>query len=128
MTKLRALIDREPVTAEEHEPLATVAQRMFQEEIGSVCVLDATGQLVGICTERDVVRACGAGVDTHAATVGRWMTRDPHTADANDHAAAALQVMIDRGFRHLPVVGEGGLAGVVSIRDLTREVQAARMG
>ena len=126
--KLRELVERPPVTAEEHEPLARVAQRMFDNRVGSVCVVDADERLTGIFTERDLVRACGAGVDTHAATVGRWMTRDPVTADGSDEAAAALQIMIDRDFRHLPVLGEGGLVGVVSIRRLTREIQATRMG
>lgn len=128
MTKLETLASRPPVTAEEHEPLATAAQRMFREQVGSVCVLDAAGRLIGILTESDIVRACGAGVDTHASTVTRWMTRDPVTADTEDEAGPTLQVMIDRHFRHLPVMGQGGLVGVVSMHDLTRELQTTPAG
>jgi CBS domain-containing protein len=84
--------------------------------------------LEGIFTERDLLRACAAGVDTHSATVGRWMTRQPIVANAADEAAAALQVMIDKNFRHLPVVGEEGVMGVVSMRQLSRELQRTRMG
>lgn len=126
--KLTDLLDHPPVTVEEHEPLARAAQRMYDLHVGSVCVLDTDGSLRGIFTERDLLRACGAGVDTHASTVGKWMTSDPITAEASDEAAAALQVMIDRNFRHLPVMGDGGLMGVVSMRQLSTVLQSARMG
>lgn len=128
MTKLRELIERPALTAEEHEPISAAAGRMFEHSVGSVCVLGADGSLTGIFTERDLLRACAAGVDTHAATLKRWMTTDPVVAHDHDEAAAALQVMIDKGFRHLPVLGEGGLTGVVSMRDLSREIQSHRMG
>lgn len=128
MPKLAELIDDPPVTVEEHEPLARAAQRMYDLHVGSVCVVTTDGTLQGILTERDLLRACAAGIDTHASTVGKWMTANPVTAGAGDEAAAALQVMIDRGFRHLPVIGDGGLIGVVSMRQLSTVLQHARMG
>lgn len=128
MPKLSEVITDPAIKVEDHEPLARVAARMYEHRAGSVCVLGPDGSLRGILTERDVLRACAAGVDTHTATVGKWMTPDPVTAYASDEAAAALQVMIDRGFRHLPVLGEGGLVGVVSMRDLSIALQSARMG
>lgn len=128
MPKLSEVIEHEPVTVEPHEPLSRAARRMYDERIGSVVVLDDDGTLLGIFTERDLMRACAAGVDTQQATVGRWMTSDPVVANATDEAGAALQVMIDRGFRHLPVLGEGGLVGVVSMRRLSIAMQRTRMG
>jgi CBS domain-containing protein len=128
VAKLREIVDRQAVLLEEHEPIARAAQLMYDEHVGSVLVTDLEGVLGGIFTERDLVRACAAGVDTHSATVGRWMTRDPIVAHATDEAGAALQVMIDRGFRHLPVLGQEGLVGVVSMRQVSRELQRARMG
>lgn len=128
MPKLAELIRDPAITVEEHEPLAHAADRMYASRVGSVCVLEPDGSLQGILTERDVLRACAAGVDTHTSTVGKWMTPDPVTANATDEAAAALQVMIDRGFRHLPVLGDGGLVGLVSMRDLSIALQGARMG
>lgn len=128
MPKLAELIDDPPVTVEDHEPLARAAQRMYELHVGSVCVMNPDGTLEGILTERDLLRACAAGIDTHASTVGKWMTQHPVTAAATDEAAAALQVMIDRGFRHLPVIGDGGLVGVVSMRQLSTVLQHARMG
>lgn len=128
MAKLADLIERDAVVVERHEPLATAAKRMFDERIGSVVVLDDTGELTGILTERDLLRACAAGVDTHSSTVSKWMTEDPVTALADAEAGAALQTMIDRGFRHLPVLGEGGVVGVVSMRMLSQALQRQRMG
>lgn len=128
MAKLADLIDRDAIVVERHEPLANAAKRMLDERIGSVVVVDDTGELIGIFTERDLLRACAAGVDTHSSTVGNWMTEDPVTAPADAEAGAAFQTMIDRGFRHLPVLGEGGVVGVVSIRMLSQALQRQRMG
>lgn len=128
MPRLEELVEGPAVTVEEHEPLARAAQRMYDLHVGSVCVLDTDLSLQGIFTERDLLRACAAGVDTHASTVAKWMTLHPVTANATDEAAAALQVMIDRRFRHLPVIGDGGLIGVVSMRTLSTALQHARMG
>lgn len=126
--KLGELIDRPAAMAEPHEPLASAAQRMFDLRMGSVCIVDEQGVLRGIFTERDLLRACAAGVDTHASTVGKWMTQDPIIATVHDEAGAALQVMIDHDFRHLPVMGDGGLIGVVSMRSLSTAIQHTRMG
>lgn len=128
MAKLRDVIDRPAVVVEPHEPIARAAKQMYDSRVGSVVVLDDTGDPVGIFTERDLLRACAAGVDTHASTVGNWMTADPITVPADTEAAAALQMMIDRDFRHLPVMGEGGVIGVASMRSLSRVVQSERMG
>lgn len=118
MTTLRALLGRSPLTVEAHEPLSVAARQMSTHRVGSVCVLDVAGELVGICTEHDVVRACASGVDTDATSVRRWMTPDPVTAAVDDRVGDALRLMMDHGCRHLPVLGEGGLVGVVSLGDL----------
>lgn len=128
MAKLRDIVERPAVLIEEHEPIARGAALMYDQHVGSVLVTGPEGALGGIFTERDLVRACAAGVDTHSATVGRWMTPDPVVAHATDEIGAALQVMIDRGFRHLPVLGQEGLVGVVSMSQVSSELQRARMG
>ena len=128
MPKLGELVTGPAITIEPHEPLSRAAATMFEHRIGSLLVVEDGGQLAGIFTERDLVRACAAGIDTHATTVRNWMTEDPVTASADSEAAASLQVMIDKDFRHLPVLGEGGLVGVVSMRELSRALQNERMG
>jgi CBS domain-containing protein len=128
MPKLGDLINRPALVVEPHEPLSRAAATMYDNRVGSLVVVDDSGELIGIFTERDLLRACAAGVDTHTTTVGNWMTPDPVTAVADSEAAAALQTMIDKDFRHLPVVGPGGLVGVVSMRELSRAIQEQRMG
>ncbi len=127
MPKIAELIEQDAIAVARHEPVANAAKQMYDNHVGSVVVVEED-ELVGIFTERDLLRAAAAGVDTHATTVGNWMTEEPVTVSADMAAAAALQIMIDRGFRHLPVIGEGGLLGVVSMRTLSRALQSERMG
>jgi CBS domain-containing protein len=75
--------------------------------------------LEGILTERDLMRAVAGGY-TEGSRVAEWMTRHPETIDATDTTDHAASLMIHGGFRHLPVVEEGHVAGIISIRDLMR--------
>jgi CBS domain-containing protein len=77
---------------------------------------------VGIFTERDIVRALGSHFDASGHDVGSWMTSDPVTARPETTAAEALESMLTRGFRHLPVIDDGRVTGMVSIRDVTPRV------
>jgi CBS domain-containing protein len=101
----------------EETPLVEAAAAMNERRVGSALVVDG-GRLIGIVTERDVLRAVGSGnVD---GLVGDWMTRHPETVDADESTQQAGVVMIHGGFRHLPVLEEGRPVGIVSIRDLMR--------
>ena len=101
----------------EETPLVEAAAAMNERRVGSALVVDS-GRLIGIVTERDVLRAVGSGnVD---GLVGDWMTRHPETVDADESTQQAGVVMIHGGFRHLPVLEEGRPVGIVSIRDLMR--------
>ena len=109
---------RDLLSIEPDASLGEAATRMTSRGVGAVVVLDGE-RLTGILTERDILKAVGAGYRDDAR-VSEWMTRDPETvepSDATDHAAA---LMIHGGFRHLPVVEEGRLVGILSIRDLMR--------
>jgi CBS domain-containing protein len=101
----------------EETPLVEAATAMTEHRVGSALVVEG-GRLIGIVTERDVLRAVGSGsVD---GKVGDWMTRQPETVDADESTEQAGVVMIHGGFRHLPVLDEGKPVGIVSIRDLMR--------
>ncbi|WP_300018402.1 CBS domain-containing protein [Pseudonocardia sp.] len=94
---------------------------LAERNVGALPVVDGGGQLVGIVSERDVVRrlhAGGAAVLT--ATVADIMTTDVVTCRPTDDAADLAGVMTQRRFRHLPVVVDGTLAGIVSIGDLVK--------
>jgi CBS domain-containing protein len=101
----------------EETPLVEAAAAMTERRVGSALVVEG-GRLIGIVTERDVLRAVGSGgVD---GKVGDWMTRNPETVDADESTQQAGVVMIHGGFRHLPVLDQGTPCGIVSIRDLMR--------
>ena len=78
-------------------------------------------RLDGILTERDLMKAVAAGY-SEDAKVGDWMTRHPETIEADDSTGHAAALMIHGGFRHLPVVSDGKVIGILSIRDLMRGV------
>jgi CBS domain-containing protein len=76
-------------------------------------------RLLGIFTERDIVKALGQHFDAAGHAVSEWMTSDPTTVPADTQVDEALRTMLDRGFRHLPVVEGERVVGVVSMRDLS---------
>jgi CBS domain-containing protein len=98
------------------DTLGEVADRMNAMNVGAVVVKDF-GRLIGILTERDLLKAMAARVHTSEARVRQWMTENPITATADTGVETAARVMLDNGFRHLPVLDESGqVAGVVSLR------------
>ena len=106
------------LTVAADDRLGEAANRMVARGVGAVLVLDGD-QLQGILTERDLMRAVAGGYSDEAR-VSEWMTRHPETIDASDETDHAASLMIHGGFRHLPVVDEGRVAGIISIRDLMR--------
>jgi CBS domain-containing protein len=98
------------------DTLGEVADRMTAVNVGAVVVKDY-GRLIGILTERDMLKAMAARVHTSEARVRQWMTEDPITAPEETEADAAARLMLEHGFRHLPVVDDGGrVTGVISLR------------
>src|SRR5579864_3244796 len=101
------------------ERVEVAIARMLEENVGSVAVCEAL-RLVGIFTERDVLRLAGQGTAFGELKVGDVMTRTPFTVSPDDDVLAAAQMMGDRRIRHLPVVQDGNLLGVIGIRDVMR--------
>jgi len=77
-------------------------------------------RLVGILTERDVVRAMSGAFDAPMRPVIEWMTKRPTTAGPDTPVKEALRVMVEGGFRHLPVLDGDQVVGMVSMRDIAR--------
>jgi CBS domain-containing protein len=98
--------------------LGEAAAKMAERGVGAVVVLEGDA-IAAILTERDVMKAVAAGQDG-SASVTDWMTRHPDTIEPGDTTDHAASLMIHGGFRHLPVVEEGKVVGIVSIRDLMR--------
>lgn len=104
------------------------ASIMTQTNSSSVLVIDADNQLLGIVTERDMItRVLVKARDPKATPVSAVMTRNPHTVRPETTVSNAILIMIERGFRHVPVVNaEGMILGVFSSRDaMPREIDAA---
>ena len=98
--------------------LGEAAAQMAERGVGAIVVLEGDA-IAAILTERDVMRAVAGGHDG-SAMVGDWMTRHPDTIEPTDTTDHAASLMIHGGFRHLPVVEEGRVFGIISIRDLMR--------
>ncbi len=97
--------------------VSEAAQVMIDQGIGSIGVVDQ-GRLVGIFTERDALRVAADGADTAQATVETWMTPDPDALTPDVDVEDAAEWLLATGYRHLPVVDDGTLIGVVSIKDI----------
>lgn len=109
------------VTVRSNVSLASAARRMIAERIGAVVVSDDDVHMVGILSERDVLRAtalhAGGAADLQVADM---MTRALIACAPGDSVTQVLGVMTDRRVRHVPVVEDGRLAGIVTIGDLVK--------
>ncbi len=126
MTTIEQIMSTPVVTATAGETLAEVIQRMHDRRVGSVVVIDGGPEVsghshstIGVVTERDVLRRAAA-LRVDLGDVEHTMTSPADVIDASLDATAALRIMRERGYRHMPVVRAGELAGVVSLRDLMR--------
>ena len=98
------------------DTLGEVAERMTRQNVGAVAVKDS-GRLIGILTERDLLKAMAARVHSSEARVRQWMTAEPVTTSADTDVDEAARVMLEHGFRHLPVLDDSGrVIGIVSLR------------
>jgi CBS domain-containing protein len=99
-----------------------IARTLAQHRIGAVLVRDAAGEVLGIVSERDIVRALASqGEASGALQAQQLMTRLLHTITPATAIGEALAMMTDRRVRHLPVIeAGGGLAGMISIGDLVK--------
>jgi CBS domain-containing protein len=109
------------ISIEPTADLATAAKLLSKHRIGSVVILGAGERLVGILSERDIVRALSEqGAGALALPVGQVMTRDVATCGEDDTVASIMERMTAGRFRHMPVVANGRLVGLISIGDVVK--------
>ena len=102
-------------------PVADVVQTLASNRIGAVLVVAGSGQLLGILSERDIVRSLAEnGAGTLDRTAADLMTSDVTTATPQTSVAEAMEMMTIGRFRHVPVLDEGRLIGLVSIGDVVK--------
>ncbi len=117
-TRVKDLLSRPAVTCTATATLTGAARLMTDAGIGSAVVTEE-GKVVGILTERDLLRAAAAGAPGDDA-VSAWMTANPDVLSPDEEVGAAWQSLTHHHYRHLPVVDGSELVGVVSLRDLVR--------
>jgi len=101
------------------------AKEMAQRHVAAILIVDDSGTLEGIVTERDLTqRVMAKGLSPEETKLKDFMTSNPDTLTPNDTAGDALDIMRRKRFRHLPVVDNGDVVGMVSVRDLYSAVQA----
>jgi len=110
------------VTAAATETVAEAATRMRDRRVGSVVVVEGD-KPVGILTERDMIRIAAAGADTSNDSLSEWMTANPDSVASDEAVSDAFASLAEHGYRHIPVVDDGVLVGLVSMRDLMKIAQ-----
>lgn len=124
-TSISVLLERKGTNVFSVPPDVTVTaavQEMNRHKVGSVLVLEGE-RLVGIFTERDVLsRVVGAGLDPKATPLAQVMTREPLTVPSDTTIEQVMALFTDKRFRHMPVVDNGRLVGVISIGDILRRM------
>jgi CBS domain-containing protein len=118
--RIEQLWPKSPSTVAPNTPVGDVLKKMVDQAIGCVMVVDK-GKLVGIFSERDALMKLNTDASKHLSRpISQFMTPDPVTLETNDKIAFALHKMNVGGYRHVPILFEGELAGVISIRDILR--------
>ena len=117
MTRLADLMQRDVLGVAPEDTLGFAAEQMAERGVGAAVVVDY-GRLIGILSERDILRAVAGRVHSSEARVRDWMTGEPVTAAPDMAPEEAARIMVENGFRHLPVVEDDQPVGIVSIRDV----------
>jgi CBS domain-containing protein len=119
MATIADLMTTDVVTVAPEDTLGEAAAKMTEKGIGAVVVSDF-GRVIGILSERDIMRAVADRIHSSEARVREWMTADPITATTETSVEKAGRTMLENGFRHLPVVEGERAIGMLSIRDVAQ--------
>ena len=127
-TVFQSMSQRHVVSLSPNASVWEAACVMTKANCGSVLIIEATGAMVGILTERDLMtRVLAKALNPQTTKVSEVMTHDPQSVGPDTKVSEAVLIMIERGFRHLPIVTPAmKILGVFSVRDaLPREIGAA---
>jgi CBS domain-containing protein len=113
------------VTDRRDDSLADAAKKMWEQQTGSLLVVEGDNRLVRIITERDILKAVANGADLGVVNVEDVMGREPITVHPGAKLREAAKTMTDHWIRHLPVVDDGQLVGIISTRDVAAVLAGA---
>ena len=120
---IRDILDqkgRRVITIAPDHTLDVVLATLIQNSVGALVVQNRTGDLLGIITERDLMREVYNDADLQVVRVEDVMTRDLVTSHPDSDIEYVMAAMTEGRFRHMPIVDEAGLAGIVSIGDIVK--------
>ena len=120
MATVADVMVKDVLTVGPADTIGEAAEKMHAANVGAVVVLEDMVRVVGIVTERDLLRAVAARARAAEARVRQWMTPNPVTIEPETTIEDAARIMFDNNFRHLPVVKDGRALGIVSLRLLAR--------
>ena len=121
MATVAEVMNKSVVTVDPTSSIGEAAEKMIEAGVGAVVVMEDMARIVGIVTERDILRAVAQRARAAEAKVRQWMTESVITIEPETEIKDAAKMMFERNFRHLPVVNnEGRLMGIASLRRLSQ--------
>lgn len=115
------------ISCRPEDTVKSAATLLATNKIGAMPVVDQTGKLIGLLSERDIVRAFSIrNCDVMTMLVGELMSSNPVTCNKDDSMERAMLLMNRHRFRHLPVMDEGDLFGMLSIRDALEDMARSK--
>ena len=116
------------ITVGPEEPVRRAVRILVENRIGALLVVDSSGQLVGILSERDIMRTAATDEALFGRPVAEIMTKDVIVGMPQDDVIAVAHTMLEKRFRHLPIIDEGKLIGIISIGDVLKIQRDAYRG
>ena len=114
-------MNKSVLTVDPTSSIGEAAEKMIEAGVGAVVVMEDMARIVGIVTERDILRAVAQRARAAEAKVRQWMTESVVTIEPETTVKDAAKMMFEKNFRHLPVVNkEGRLMGIASLRRLSQ--------
>ncbi len=108
------------ITVRPDQSIKEAIDLLVRHNIGALVAVDEAGKPVGILSERDIIRMAARRDDVFGLSVHEVMTKDLISASPQDDLKSVMQTMTDKRFRHLPIMDQGQLAGIVSIGDVVK--------
>lgn len=116
------------ITVRPDEPVRRAIALLVENRIGALLVVDTNETLVGILSERDIMRTAAIDESLFGRPISEIMTREVIVGVPQDDVIAVAHTMLEKRFRHLPIVDEGQLIGIISIGDVLKIQRDAYRG
>ena len=121
MATVAEVMNTKVLTVDPTASIGEAAEKMIEAGVGAVVVMEDMARIVGIVTERDLMRAVAQRARAAEARVRQWMTESVVTIEPETEIKDAAKMMFEKNFRHLPVVNKDGrLLGIASLRRLSQ--------